>query len=68
MQLAVNNVLAPPMEIHVDARSQFPTEREWEQYLERSAETMIQLYGDAENPFPAINPEEEETDALMTMR
>jgi len=49
-QLAVNGTLAVPMEIHASCREQYRTEAEFIAYLTRSAETMIDLYGDARHP------------------
>jgi hypothetical protein len=49
-QLAVDGKLAVPMEIHASCRDQYPTEAEFIAYLTRSAEMMIELYGDARHP------------------
>lgn len=58
VQIAINGVLSPAMEIHASAREQYPREADFISYLTRSAETMIQLYGDARVPQAAMSPEE----------
>lgn len=49
-QLAIDGTLAIPMEVHASVREQYPREADFIQYLVRSAETMIDLYGDARHP------------------
>lgn len=50
VQVALDGVLAPSMEIHAEAREQYPTETAWIDYLTRCAESLIAIYGDARHP------------------
>jgi len=59
VQVAIDGVLSPSMEIHASCREQYPRDDEFEAYLLRSAQTMIDLYGDARYPNPAVTPEME---------
>lgn len=59
VQVAIDGVLAPSMEVHASAREKYREEASWLEYLCRSAQTMIDLYGDARYPNPAIAPEME---------
>lgn len=57
VQVAIDGVLAPAMEIHASSREQYREEQEFLDYIARSAQTMIDLYGDARHPLPAMAPE-----------
>lgn len=50
VQFAIGGVLAPSMEVHASAREQYRTEQAWLDYLTRSSETLLQMYGDARHP------------------
>jgi hypothetical protein len=50
VQVALNGTLAPSMEIHAEAREQYPTEQAWIDYLTRCARSLIDIYGDARYP------------------
>lgn len=52
IQIALNGTLAPAMEVHASAREQYTTDALWFDYLERSAQSLIDIYGDARNPRP----------------
>lgn len=56
VQLAVDGVLAPSMEVHASARECYEQnergEREWLDYLTRSSVSLIDVYGDARHPRP----------------
>jgi hypothetical protein len=48
VQLAIDGVLSIPQEIHASVKAeQFPTEESWMAYLIRSAQTLIETFGDA---------------------
>lgn len=48
VQMAIDGVLAVPQEIHASVREEsFPTEESWMAYLVRSAQSLIQVFGDA---------------------
>lgn len=56
-QLAIDGVLAIPQEIHASILEHFQSEKSFWEYLIRSAQTLIQVFGDArENRV--IHPEE----------
>lgn len=57
VQLAVDGVLSVGQEVHASAREQFHTEESWMQYLIRSAQTLIALFGDARDN--KVIPEQE---------
>lgn len=54
VQLAVNDVLCVPFTVHKSTRERFRTEKAWLGYLTRQAVALIDLYGDARNPKPAL--------------
>jgi hypothetical protein len=52
VQLAIDGVLAPSMDVHASAREEYRTEQSWMEYLVRQSESLIEVYGDARNPRP----------------
>lgn len=62
IQLAIDGVLSVPLEVHASARECYSNdsrgELEWFQYLQRSSETLIQVYGDAryQRPLEMYDP------------
>ncbi len=58
VQLAINGVLAPSMEVHAAAREKYQDEKSWLQYLTASSETLISVYGDAREKRDLIPYEE----------
>lgn len=65
VQVAIDGVLSPSMEIHASSREQYREEKDFLDYIARSAQTMIDLYGDARHPLPAMTPEEMATAGFM---
>lgn len=57
VQMGIDGTLSHPMQIHASARDQFSRDADWEAYLERAGQTMINLYGDARHPQELIQPE-----------
>lgn len=60
VQVALNGTLAPSMEIHAEAREQYPSEQAWIEYLTRCAESLIAIYGDARHPRHLSIPDAEQ--------
>jgi len=51
IQVAVDGMLALPMDIHKSVRDVYSDEDSWLNYLTQSGETMLGLYGDARIPI-----------------
>lgn len=68
VQVALNGVLAPSMEIHAEAREQYPTEQAWIEYLTRCAESLIAIYGDARHPRHLSIPDAEQAALAAPVR